>query len=307
MSWRNLAGEREVVREAMTSMGGSGMRQWIRGVKRILAGSMNLLNQREAGCLLCGKSIVNAAGRRFHSGRIRDIETLCRDCSASVPWITAVKCAVCGRAEACGDCARRASTLFACNRSAVRYDPFMKRMLALYKYRGHERLEPALVDMLSAAYEALTDEVLAKSERPRSVRKHPWDGVTYVPVSEERAAERGFNQAERLAAGLARRYGLPLAPLLVRTKHGAKQSFKTRAQRIRDMRHVFDADEEGMAKLRLKLNMDGGAEGRGGRALQLLLVDDIYTTGSTAQACARILTGRLGAGTVVYVLTWARS
>ncbi|EXX88236.1 amidophosphoribosyltransferase [Paenibacillus darwinianus] len=183
----------------------------------------------------------------------------------------------------------------------------MKRMLALYKYRGHERLEPALIDMLSVAYELMMNEMRSPCGQIRSRGQHPWDCITYVPVSDARSAERGFNQAERLAAGLAVRYGLPLGSLLVRSKHGAKQSFKSRAQRIRDMQHVFEANEGAMAKLRLKSNKQVANGERKGGGLRLLLVDDIYTTGSTAEACARTLIGHLGADTAVYVLTWARS
>ncbi|MFD1903605.1 ComF family protein [Paenibacillus rhizoplanae] len=58
-------------------------------------------------------------------------------------------------------------------------------------------------------------------------------------MSAVRLSERGFNQAERLADVVSLRRGVPQLPLLVRTHHTAKQSFKSRSERLADMKYAF--------------------------------------------------------------------
>ncbi|OME85855.1 hypothetical protein BK122_03015 [Paenibacillus pabuli] len=163
------------------------------------------------------------------------------------------------------------------------------------------------------------------------------DAVTYVPVSNERLAERGFNQAERLAAGLAAAVRLPVVDLLQRRINTTKQSFKTRGERIQTMQDAFAIQPGGIdmllelykaASQSVQKNMYSRAansyangeegsshvtpttEGRPLTPLRLLLIDDIYTTGSTLDACGQMI---LNAGysinlpIEIYTLTLARS
>ncbi|WP_440113495.1 ComF family protein [Paenibacillus sp. QZ-Y1] len=163
--------------------------------------------------------------------------------------------------------------------------------------------------------------------------------MTYVPVSDERLAERGFNQAEQLAAGLATACRLPIVDLLQRRINTTKQSFKTRGERIQTMQNAF-AMQSGAVELMIDLYRtselpkhrsrhhqlhSAGSYLSGVRnafpltsatnhpritPLRLLLIDDIYTTGSTLDACGRVI---LNAGfsngipIEVYTLTLARS
>lgn len=159
---------------------------------------------------------------------------------------------------------------------------------------------------------------------PQAATRHPpsllpgpkprWrpDAVTYVPVSNERLAERGFNQAERLASGLAVACRLPVVDLLQRRINTTKQSFKTRGERIETMKEAFSISPGVMDTLR---NLYIGKAGFNSTRvyscpLQLLLIDDIYTTGSTLDACGRvILNGAVSSDIPVeiYTLSLARS
>ncbi|WP_063568398.1 ComF family protein [Paenibacillus sp. O199] len=174
---------------------------------------------------------------------------------------------------------------------------------------------------------------LLQSNKPR------WrpDAVTYVPVSDERLAERGFNQAERLAAGLATAVRLPVVDLLQRRINTTKQSFKTRGERIQTMQDAFAMQRGGTDLMhdlyngtsqfvkknvysRAANSFSNGEEGsshfrstpQGWQVapLRLLIIDDIYTTGSTLDACGQVI---LSAGSSIYLpieiytLTLARS
>ncbi|WP_052702847.1 ComF family protein [Paenibacillus beijingensis] len=132
--------------------------------------ALGLLSPAQMSCPVCGK-----ACRSHHlnpgvpSGLPASFAAaLCADCLGSVPWITHIECAVCGRAVRCDDCRRRQNGFLIRNRSAVRYDDPMKKLLALYKYRGKESLLPYLADMLSPAFEALSADLMQRSSQFRA-------------------------------------------------------------------------------------------------------------------------------------------
>lgn len=150
-------------------------------------------------------------------------------------------------------------------------------------------------------------------EAARTRTSEPWriDAVTFVPLSSQRLAERGFNQAEVLASGAAAAARVPLIGLLERLRDTEKQSSKKREQRLIAMRGVFrTVPEAGEVLSRLfheprRMHVQGDLN-----PLRLLLVDDIYTTGSTAGYCTEALIRVCTEARVpveVYSLTWARS
>jgi ComF family protein len=109
--------------------------------------------------------------------------------------------------------------------------------------------------------------------------------VTWVPLSRRRRARRGFDQAELLARAVAPRLGMPVVPLLRRVRDTPAQARRPAGQRRGSLAGAFRAVVPAPR--------------------QVLLVDDVLTTGSTAMACADALRER-GARRVV-VLTAARS
>jgi len=98
------------------------------------------------------------------------------------------------------------------------------------------------------------------------------DVLVPVPLHPLRRRERGFNQAEELARRLGRRYGLPVWKVLERRKATKTQASLRRSERLRNQRAAFA----------LKRGFDV-------RGRRLLVIDDVFTTGSTINACAQVL------------------
>jgi len=247
--------------------------------------------------MIQGAPHAELVSRAIHQRRTSNpFHALCDACLHTIPWIHTIRCPVCGRAIGCPDCSRRGQdrTYFLQNRSAVAYSPQMREWLAAYKYWGDERFLHLLGSMLLSAYYQVC------SERHGGGAPARFDCITYVPVSPSRLQERGFNQAEQFAHILHRYTGVPVIPLLQRNRHTVKQSMKSRMDRIEDMKDVFLLSPQFSPDLRL---LSSGT-------IRILLIDDVYTTGSTVNACAKALHGlsnHLEASIYITSLTWARS
>ena len=116
------------------------------------------------------------------------------------------------------------------------------------------------------------------------------DAVTWVPLARSRLAERGYDQARMLAGALAPRLGLRALPLLRRAADTAPQARRSGAERRTALQGAFRAA--------------GRSSGRPMPA-RVLLVDDVLTTGATADACARVL--RAAGARQVGLVTAARA
>jgi predicted amidophosphoribosyltransferase len=106
-----------------------------------------------------------------------------------------------------------------------------------------------------------------------------------VPSDRLRLLERGHHPAHGLARELARRWGLPRVELLDRVGSSPRQTGLGLAERRRNVRGAFAP--------------------HAGAPPHVLLVDDVYTTGSTVSAAAAAL--RLGGARSVHVVTFART
>ena len=193
--------------------------------------------------------------------------SLCGRCEAGLVRIAPPVCERCGCPGAwpvrrCVECTGRRLG-FTTARAAIVYDGVTRPLVSGWKERGRRDLvEP---------FAALVEEVVA----PPSV-----DAVTFVPGDRERGRDRGHVPVARLAHALADRWDLPVVRLLARSGPSSRQAGLSRADRRANVRDLFVARRE--------------AHGR------LVLVDDVYTTGATAAACATTLR-RAGARSVEVV------
>jgi predicted amidophosphoribosyltransferase len=197
---------------------------------------------------------------------------LCTSCEEQLVRISPPVCERCGCPGAwpvrrCVECAGR-RLAFGRARSALVYEARARTLVSAWKERGRRDLAPTLA--------AIVADVV-----PRPVV----EALTFVPGDRERGRERGHVPAERLAAALAPLWELPLERLLTRTRPAARQAALPRAKRSANVRGAFAA--------------------RGTPPPRVVLVDDVYTTGATASACATEL--RRAGARLVEVVCLARA
>jgi ComF family protein len=210
---------------------------------------------------------------------------ICRKCLDALRPLSAPVCQRCGRPfvsalaglvrqPLCHAC-RRGVYAFDLARSYGAYDAAMARAITLLKYHA--------VAPLGGWFAARLAELVARQPEPFAA-----DVVVPVPLHSTRLRERGYNQAELIARPLAKRLRLPFRSyLLVRTRPRPDKLQLTRQERWRTVRGAYAI--------------------RGGTRvdkLRVLLVDDVFTSGATLDACARALRQAGAAG--VLGLTVAR-
>ena len=198
-------------------------------------------------------------------------EQLCPACRDALPRLRPPFCARCGKPTQwpvvrCGECAGR-RLAFASARAAVAYDERVRRLVRGWKERG-------LRTLAAAAAGAVTDALPAPDVAE----------LTFVPADRARGLERGYQPAERLAQELGLRWSLPVEALLGRTRPAARQ--------------------RGLALADRRRNVSGAFAPARGSPTRVCLVDDVYTSGSTANAAASAL--RKGGARRVEVVTFAR-
>jgi ComF family protein len=162
---------------------------------------------------------------------------------------------------------------------------------AAYSFGAYEGRLRDLIHLLKYARMRSLDKPLGRLLLRAVPREEQFDLIIPVPMHWTRKWSRGFNQAESLAGVLSRSMGLPMSSrVLTRGRRTPSQAGLTHVQRRENMAGVF--------------RVAGEARTTRVKGRRILLVDDVFTTGATAGACAKALK-RAGARSVV-LLTLAR-
>jgi competence protein ComFC len=217
-------------------------------------------------CLIC-HTPYNPTVSWLHFLTLKKESCLCAKCRNALMRINGEICDSCGRPFAgleplhrqgrlCTDCVRwqeddEWKDVLTKNRSVYMYDEFMKEVVALWKFRGDYAIVQAFQEEFCHEFDRYFDHTFL---------------IVPIPLSAERLYERGFNQAKALAELLA----LPIHELLHR-HHLEKQSKKSRRERLRT---------ENVFQLSGKTSLQDR---------HIVLIDDIYTTGTTLRHAAKVL------------------
>lgn len=218
----------------------------------------------QSRCVLCHEIIQPEIGWCAIFSKAKD-RYVCNKCEGRLEKIAGECCRICSRpfsqideqfrhGDLCNDCVRweedsEWKETLDQNFSLFQYNDYLKEVIARFKFRGDYITAKAFADPIKQKLSSL-----------------PHDFLVPIPLSEERLYERGFNQAE----GILVEAGLIPEPLLTRI-HSEKQSKKSRSERIH-VPQVFQL-----------------SDGRLPKGKAILLIDDIYTTGSTLRHAAKLL------------------
>ena len=218
-------------------------------------------------CTVCHKGLEVSMGRRY----------LCAECIGKIRLIKENVCSRCGKESAISPCrsCKEKKQIFRKARSAGIYEGVLKECIHLFKYSKKTYLARPLGKLLIDLI--YYEQDLSKAEL-----------LVPVPLDRRRYRERGFNQAQLLAAIISKKTGIPISRSLYRTGDAPSQTQLSRQERIVNVKGLFKAVR------------NNGVTGK-----SILLIDDVFTTGSTANECARVLL--IAGAQEVNVLTIARS
>ena len=225
-------------------------------------------------CVSCGLSRKN--GGDFLCGLCRDDifvidDPLCNTCGipADIDYDYPAE------GFECGWC-RKKGYRFDRARSLGLYDSVLKELIHFYKYRNQPGVIVEIEPLLRKFFETCREEYQGYS-------------VASVPLHVKKLKERGFDQSFVLAHKIADILDLPLlVQPLKRNRETSPQTRKNRAERFQNVRGAFDV-----------VSLEAVFE------KNILLIDDVFTTGSTVNEVGRVLkNARAGA---VQVFTLARA
>lgn len=198
--------------------------------------------------------------------RVEEGSDWCADCAVQIERVKPPRCEVCSQPYdgltsefVCPNC-RGEEFSFICAVTVARSHRTVRDVLHRLKYNREMWLARVLAEIQREGFE---DPRLAGME---------FDALVPVPLHPRRLRERQFNQAALLAEHLARSSQIPVCEFLRRTRFTGSQTRLNRKARRQNLRDAFS------------LRQDADVTN-----LNLLLVDDVLTTGSTLDACAAIL------------------
>ena len=228
---------------------------------------------------ICGRYVLDFALPPRCAGCgciVADVHSFCTDCWTEVEFLGETECVTCGlpleatEAQTCGVCLAKPPRI-ARTRAAVAYDDLSRSLAIRLKYGRKVAIARTMARYMAP--------LVADSSEPILVP---------VPLHRTRLWQRGFNQSALVARELSRRLKVPADNLALR-----------RSRRTPPLK--------GMSPIQRRKTVAGAFEVRNKAAVAgktVILIDDVLTTGSTAEACARTLQ-RAGAARVE-LITWAR-
>ncbi|MGN0165490.1 MAG: ComF family protein [Lachnospiraceae bacterium] len=227
-------------------------------LRRVVRGTVNLLYPPV--CPLCDRTLPPG-----EQGR------LCSKCADKIKPLAQPLCMKCGRQldsfeqEYCEQCGKH-KFHFERGFSVFGYETNVRELLMKLKYKQRKDIAEffgnCAVDLYSTSLKRTGANVLIP-----------------VPIHKKRLKQRGYNQALAIAEIIAEKLNMEcVEDLLVRTKQTEAQKGLSANERLLNLYHAFDVDTEILLKCKKRMTLD-----------KVILVDDIFTTGSTIECCTMVL------------------
>lgn len=224
-------------------------------------------------CICCGSAV--SPGQLY---------SMCGSCLSELNWANGKLCAACGKPLEdwypdmyCSECINKDRS-FDAGITCFQYKESERNMLREFKYHGKSYMARSLSEILY-------DKVTAVDAQ--------CDILVPVPMYRKKEKKRGYNQAALLAEFTARRMGLTYGrDVLVRVRDTAPMNRLTARERRQNLEEAFAVSAEGRSLIDKK---------------HVMLVDDIYTTGTTTEHCAAVLKAAGASGVTVLSLAAGRN
>ena len=208
-------------------------------------------------CPVCGEIVIPKGDK------------ICMACKNKLQYIKEPRCKRCSKPieqeekEYCSDCQRK-NFHFDKGYSVWIYDDTMKHSIANFKYHSKKEYAKFYTQEMVGLY-------------GNSIKKFSPDVIVPIPIHRSKYLERGYNQADILARGIGKELCIPvLSNLLVRNKKTLPQKKLSDKERLRNLQEAFQLNEKAANCYHKEIT-------------KVLLVDDIYTTGSTIETCTNVL------------------
>lgn len=219
-------------------------------------------------CIICDKPIKK-----------KNTYSMCKDCFNELNFIKD-GCIKCGKPiinhslekqyiEGCNYCLKR-QFYFDKAISCIEYNEISKRLILDLKYNNKTYISKYIAKIMSEKL---------------SIESIDFDYILFVPLHKKRLKKRGFNQAQKISKYLSVLTNTEIVDCIKRKKHTQMLYSLKKEERMKELKDVFVANEN-ISKLKNK---------------NILLIDDIFTTGTTANEISKLL--KLSGINKVFIMT----
>lgn len=217
----------------------------------VIAKCLNIIFPTDIKCIFCGEELSE-----------NKLFSVCDKCEKELPYIANHTCKKCGcqmysMSKICNEC-KTSNHKFKSNYSVFYYDGIVAKRIKQLKFQNKKYLSKTFSNFIVAKFLQQNIDV---------------DFVIPVPLSLERLRQRGYNQSQLLCQSFIDNNILDVKTnILSRVKNTKSQTHLTKSDRKLNIKDAFKVEDKQQIK-----------------GKNILLVDDIYTTGSTLNECAIVL------------------
>lgn len=217
---------------------------------------------KEHSCICCGIEIIDGS-----------FAQLCKNCLKKIDKIKEPVCSKCGERLYDGllqcDYCKEFDYNFDSSRSYCYYDEYSSKIIKGLKYSGKKYFARHIATLMVE-------------------NKELFDGVDMlvpVPVTTKTKRVRGFNQAEEIANEISKLVGVPVKNVLVKSKDHKHQAGLSQKERLENLKDSFELNKE----------FENDVKGK-----TIMVIDDVFTTGATANEVAKVLKKKKPKAIMVY-------